>query len=442
MRPSIRRKMNHFHIHSKVLYKLGLLLVALVVYGALSACDESPVPSVTSEFTPTTRPVSRPAPTARSTLVPTSAPTPAPTATLAPTPVPTRKLATVPTRVAKSTPTATHAPVPTPKATPTPTRVATPTPTATRTPTSTSVPKLMPTPTQAPVPTKATARTPTPTAEPKPDPTSTPTFSVPATTPSAATGTATVEPTDVSGSDASHKDRAVLYNDVDITLGRAVLHLDGRVTLFYVAGDTHGKFDRPIVIDSAEITSSDGISWPTDGYGDLYYRAPLTLGWLTFPVSDASPGIFTVTVDSAKTGRSRITGQWQLRQLPGLAPRNVKRKNDVVNSGICVSSGNVAIGFHRQACPTEFYDMSPRRQRATPGATPVSPFPSPTPTSTPTGISIQINPTVATDEKTDNFLIFVLCTPWHLHLHILFDDTGKSEYTSNPPTTSARCVLP
>ena len=284
------------------------------------------------------------------------------------------------------------------------------------------------------MPTPSVDLIPTPPAVPKLIPTTEPPLT--AATPPAA------ESTKPSDSDASPQDGAVPYDDVDITLGRAVLHLDGRVTLFYVAGDVNREFDGPIVIDSAGITSSDGMSWAADGYGELYYEAPLTLGWLTFPVSGASPGNFTVAVDAAITGRFRITGQWQLRQLPGLAPRNVTSKYEVLDSGTCVSSGDVAFGFHEKACPTEFYDMSPRRRTGAPGATPVSTIPDPTPEPMPAGISIQTNATVVTDADTEYFLTFALCTPWHFSLHVLFDDTGKSEHTSNPPSTSTRCVLP
>ena len=294
-----------------------------------------------------------------------------------------------------------------------------------------------------PTPTAAAVHTATPITKPEPGPTSTPTHSLTTTTPLVATSTATVVPTEVSDSDASPEDNAVLYDGVDITLGRAVLYLDGRVTLFYVAVDMYGKFEGPVVIDSAEITSSDGISWRANGHGDLYHQHPLTLGWLTFPVTDASPGTLKVSVDSAKTGGGRITGQWQLRQLPGLVARNDISKKIVVESGICVSSGNVAFGFQRKTCATEFYDLSPpRRPGATPGVTPVPPHPSPTPTVTPSGISIKTNPDLATEATTGNFLIFILCTPWHLNIHVIIDDDGTSEYTSNPPTTGARCVLP
>ena len=445
---------NSVRVHTKVLYKVAWLLAALVAYGALGACDESPVPSVTSEFTPVVRRIADPAPTATPTLIPSKTPTPTSVTTLTPTPEPTPRPTTAPTRVATPAPTAAHTPVPISKSTPTPIRVVAPTPAADDTPASSPIPKSTPTPARAATPTPADdytptpspgskpRSTPTPTAESKPAPTSTPSPAVTATPTVAAKGPATAEPTKLSDPEAMLQDSAVLYNDVDITLGRAVLHLDGRVTMFYVAGDVYREFDGPIVIDSAAITSSGGMSWPADGHGELYYHAPLTLGWLTFPVSDASPGEFTVSVDSAMTGLSRITGHWQLRQLSGLAPRKVTKRYDLVNSGICVSSGDVAIGFHRQACPTEFYDMSPRRRSATPEATPASPSPSPTPTTTPAGISIQTNADIETQYTSDYFLIFVLCTPWHLSLHVLFDDTGKSEYTSNPPTTSSRCVLP
>ena len=388
--------MNNFGVHTEGLRKIALFLAVLVAYGALGACDESPVPEFTSVPSPTASPKSTPAPTVRLTMVASSTPTRASTQT----------------NVIRPTPTAVH----TLKTTQTATRVA--------------------------PPASLDDHTPTPATAPKPTPTSTPSRAVTATPTLVATGTATVEPAEVSNSDASPDDNAVQYNGVDITIGRAVLHFDGRVTVFYVAGDVDGEFDEPIVIERAEITSSDGMSWRADGHGELHYEAPLTLGWLTFPVSDAAPGNFVVTVDSAKVGRSRIAGQWQLRQLPGLAPLIVKRRNDVVNSGICVSSGNVAFGFQKGACPTEFYDMSPRRKSATPELNPTSPSPGPAPTSMPVGISVQTNPTVATDAYADDFLIFELCTPWHINLHVHFDESGTSEYTSGAPTTSFRCVLP
>ena len=130
------------------------------------------------------------------------------------------------------------------------------------------------------------------------------------------TSTTQVNSTEATGSDASSPDGEVVDASIGITLGRAVVQPSGRVTLFYVARDTTREVDGAIMIDSAEIAGSDGHSWPTDGHGAVLDRPPLTLGWLTFPVSDAAPGGFRVTANSVQANALRETGTWHLPRLP------------------------------------------------------------------------------------------------------------------------------
>ena len=171
----------------------------------------------------------------------------------------------------------------------------------------------------------------------------------------------------VTNSDPSSPGHEVVVGGVGITLGRPVLYPDGRVTLFYVARDTSGEIEGAITIDNAEIASSDGRSWPADGHGEVLDRPPLTLGWLTFPVSDAAPGGFRVTANSVQANGLRVTGTWHLPQLRGLVARSDLPQPIVIDSELCVSSGSVAFGFHDRACATEFVDppLSPSKGRYT-----------------------------------------------------------------------------
>ena len=76
--------------------------------------------------------------------------------------------------------------------------------------------------------------------------------------------TTTTFETTVTDSNPSSLEHEVIVGGVGITLGRAVLNPDERVTLFYVGRDTAGELGRAMMIDSAEITRSDGRSWLAD----------------------------------------------------------------------------------------------------------------------------------------------------------------------------------
>ncbi len=260
-------------------------------------------------------------------------------------------------------------------------------------------------------------------------------------------GIATTFETTVTTSSSSSVEHEVVVDGVGITLGRAVLHPDERVTLFYVARDTAEELDGAIMADNAEIESSDGRSWLADGRGVVLNRPPLTLGWLTFPVSDAAPGSFKVTVNSVQADGSDVRGAWQLPRLPGLEGRSDVLEPIVIDSDLCVSSGNVAFGFHYRACAQEFVDpQSLRRSGGTPETTGVTPRPMPTPT--PTHTSTQPTPTrpaqvtkpLAVEDTLR--LLFSLCTPWHFQVAVRLDDTGTPGRGSEAPSTVWRCVLP
>ena len=236
----------------------------------------------------------------------------------------------------------------------------------------------------------------------------------------------------------------VIIEGVGITLGRAVLWPDERVTLFYAGRDISGDLDEAVVIDSAEITSSDGKSWPSDGHGMAFNRPPLALGWLTFPVRGAALGEFEVIVHSVQVGDGRLTGSWPLPPLPGLGARSDLVQPVVIESGICVSDGPIAIGFHIKACAIEHVDPDTVRQRPlTPVAPRLTPPPGlrPTPTSTPLGRPTPTRPPAKPLEMTDT-LVFILCTPWHFHVYVKIDKVGTVKLGSRAPTTAARCVLP
>ncbi len=236
--------------------------------------------------------------------------------------------------------------------------------------------------------------------------------------------------------------------EVDVVLGRAVLQPDGRVTVFYVARNSDEKFEGPILIDGAEMETSGGGSWLAEGYDTLLNWPPLTLGWLTFLAADAAPGSFKVSVNSVQVDGGHLTGSWQLAQLSGFEAKRDVSEPVIIESGLCAGAGNVAIGFHRHACETEFVD--PRSLREKEGdsvSTPVTPRPTPTPT--PRKISTR-PPATSTPPGTiettlrggDIRLIFDLCTPWHFMAPVTIDQSSTPIVGSAAPTTASRCVLP
>ena len=258
-------------------------------------------------------------------------------------------------------------------------------------------------------------------------------------------GIATTFETTVTTSNSSSLEHEVIVGGVGITLGRAVLHPNERVTLFYVARDTSEELDGAVMIDNAEMESSDGRSWLADGHGVVLDRPPLTLGWLTFPVSDAAPGSFKVTVNSVQADGGHVRETWQLPRLPGLEARSDVLEPLAIDSDLCVSSGSVAFGFHHRACAQEFVDPHSLRQRdSTPETTGVTPRPTPTPphTSTqPTPIRPpQVTKPLAVEDTLR--LLFSLCTPWHFQFAVGLDDRGTPGMGSETPSTASRCVLP
>ena len=252
-----------------------------------------------------------------------------------------------------------------------------------------------------------------------------------------------LESTEVGGTHASSENGAVQSERVSITFGRAILKPEGRVTLFYVAKDLSGKSKGALVIDSATITDSDARSWMADGFGDLLNHSPLTLGWLTFPVAEPAPGHLRVTVNSVQTGDGPVTEGWQSEQFRGLIIGSDMSETVVVNSGMCVSSDGVALGFDEQACDKEFVGPHALRQNETTvTATHVVSQPTPTPT----GLSTLLPPTPAPQEgKLLNIkkpLLFTLCTPWHFQLQVIIENVAEPDLTSSAPSTSSRCLLP
>lgn len=250
------------------------------------------------------------------------------------------------------------------------------------------------------------------------------------------------ESTEVGGDHASSGNSAVQSGSVGIAFGRAILKPDGRVTLFYVATDLSGKSRDALVIDSATITGSDARSWVADGYGDLLNQGSLTLGWLTFPVTEPAPGHLSVTVNSVQTGNGPVTEGWQLEQFRGLIVPSDMSETVVVNSGMCVSNDGVALGFDEEACDKEFVDPHALRQSET-SLTATRVIPQPTPT--PTGLSTRIPTTAAPQEgKPLNMkepLLFTLCTPWHFQLQVIIDNVAAPDLASSAPSTSSRCLL-
>ena len=158
-------------------------------------------------------------------------------------------------------------------------------------------------------------------------------------------GLATSFEATVTTSSSSSLEHEVVVGSVGITLGRAVLHPNERVTLFYVARNTAEELDGAVMIDNAEVESSDGRSWLADGHGVVLERPPLTLGWLTFPVSDAAPGSFKVTVNSVQADGNHVRGAWQLPKLPGLEARSDVLKPIVIDSDLCVSTAVWHLAF-------------------------------------------------------------------------------------------------
>ena len=228
----------------------------------------------------------------------------------------------------------------------------------------------------------------------------------------------------------------------NVVLGRAVLQPDGRVTVFYV-GRNGAEAVGPIEIEGAVLEISGGGSWPSDGYGTLLHQPPLTLGWLKFPVADATSGSFKVSVNSVQTDGSHLTGSWQLADLFGLEARPNSSDPIVIDSGLCVSTGSVAIGFHKHACATELVDPhSLRQEEDNSVSTPVTPLPTPTPRQ----ILIRPPPTVTPQDTTSHgggiSLIFDLCTPWHFLVQVGIDQSSTPIVGSTGPSTSIRCVLP
>ena len=250
-------------------------------------------------------------------------------------------------------------------------------------------------------------------------------------------------PESTTSSTSSSLEHEVIVGGVGITLGRAVLYPNERVTLFYVARDTAEELDDAVMIDNAQIESSDGRSWQADGHGVVLDRPPLTLGWLTFPVPDAPPGSFKVTVNSVQADGSHVTGSWQLPRLPGLEARSDVLEPLVIDSDLCVSSGSVAFGFHDRACAMEFVDPQSLRQGGgTPETTGVTPRPTPTPTHTSTQPTRNRPAQVTKPLAVEDVLVFTLCTPWHFQVAVGLDDTGTPGRGSEAPSTATRCVLP
>ena len=231
--------------------------------------------------------------------------------------------------------------------------------------------------------------------------------------------------------------------EVDVVLGRAVLQPNGRVTVFYVARNSDEEFEGYILIDGAEMETSGGGSWLAEGYGTLLNWPPLTLGWLTFLVADASPGGFKVSVNSVQVDGGHLTGSWQLAQFSGFEARRDVSEPIVIDSGLCVSAGSVAIGFHRHACATEFVDLRGLREKEDNSvSTPVTPRPTPTPGQISTLPPATSTPPDITLHGRDIRLIFDLCTPWHFMVPVSIDRSFTPIVGSHGPSTSIRCVLP
>ncbi len=237
--------------------------------------------------------------------------------------------------------------------------------------------------------------------------------------------------------------------EIDVVLGRAVLQPKGRVTVFYAARNPDEEFEGPILIDGAELETSGGRSWLAESYGTLLNWPPLTLGWLTFLVTDAAPRSFKVSVNSVQVDGDHLTGSWQLAQLNGFEAGQDVSEPIVIDSGLCVSGGNVAIGFNEHACATEFVDLRGSREKESDSSvsTPITPRPMPTPTprQIPTRPPATATPPDTTDailHDGDISLKFDLCVPWHFSVVVVIDQSSTPITGSPGLTTGSRCVLP
>ena len=254
---------------------------------------------------------------------------------------------------------------------------------------------------------------------------------------------APVDPVESQDSDVLPLESGVPSEGVGITFGRALLRPDGRITLFYVASTNSGTFEAATIINDADIVSSDGRSWPADEYGELRHRAPLTLGWLTFSVSDAAPGDLQVAVNSMQAGSGPVKGPFQVQQLRGLKARSDISKAVIIDSGLCVSSDGVAFGFHEKACATEFVDPHTVRQKGTStGATPVTPQPTPTPVEYSARPTTPPSPHSTESLDVVDSLLFTVCTPWLIRLPVIIEHTGTPSVGGMFPSHSVRCVFP
>ena len=250
-------------------------------------------------------------------------------------------------------------------------------------------------------------------------------------------------PTETVVPNNSSQDSGGYAGEVDVVLGRAVLQPNGRVTVFYVARNSDEEFEGSILIDGAEMETSGGGSWPAEGYGTLLNRPPLTLGWLTFLVADAISGSFKVSVKSVQVDGGHLTGSWQLAQLSGFEARRDVSEPIVIDSGLCVSAGSVAIGFHRHACATEFVDLRGSREKEDNSvSTPVTPRPTPTPEQISTRPPATATPPDITLHDGGIRLKFDLCTPWHFSVLVAIDQSSTPIVGSLGLTTGSRCVLP
>ena len=135
-----------------------------------------------------------------------------------------------------------------------------------------------------------------------------------------------------------------------------------------------------------------------------------------------------------------------MEQLDGLTARDDLSEPVIVESGLCVTADDEAIGFHRMACGSEFVDPHAIRRAAREATaaeiTPVTPSPRPTPTepSTPptrSPVNVDEQPYLGKPS-----LFFVLCSPYLITLDVRIDNVDVPELNSTHPSHSARCVLP
>ena len=135
-----------------------------------------------------------------------------------------------------------------------------------------------------------------------------------------------------------------------------------------------------------------------------------------------------------------------VEQPDGLTARDDISASVIVESGLCVTAADGAIGFHRMACGSEFVDPHPIRRAAREATaaeiTPVTPSPRPTPTepsTPPTRSPVNVDEQPYLGEPS---VFFVLCTPWLFPLNVKIDNVDAPKLHSSPPSTSVRCVLP